>query len=97
MKTIAELNDEFRKRYPNGSGYMVSAGLATNWEVLPEIMELVKSFDKFDEDNDPWGEHDFGSFEHRGLSIIWKIDYVSGPPDSPDCRRVLTVMLAEEY
>ena len=25
-------------------------------------------------DNDPYAEHDFGSFEHDGQTIFWKID-----------------------
>lgn len=29
-------------------------------------MLKVRDFDVFNEDNDPWGEHDFGSFEDNG-------------------------------
>jgi hypothetical protein len=56
-------------------------------------------------DNDPFEEHDFGSFEHDGERIFWKIDYYdrsltkgSGAPSDPaQTRRVLTIMLASEY
>ena len=55
--------------------------------------------------NDPYGEHDFGSFDYNGEKIYWKIDYydksyqyLSENPANPDItNRVLTVMLAEEY
>ena len=65
----------------------------------------MSAFDRFTEDNDPHGEHDFGSFKHRGQTIYWKIDYYdlllkygSDDPSDPTCtRRVLTILLAEEY
>ena len=39
------------------------------------ICEKVETFDSFNADNDPHGEHDFGAFEHGGHKIFWKIDY----------------------
>jgi len=54
-------------------------------------------------DNDPYGEHDFGSIKWHERKTFWKIDYYDQAlqywhdPLSPECRRVLTVMLAEEY
>lgn len=61
---------------------------------------------EFASDNDPHGEHDFGVLTAHGHKVIWKIDYY--PPDDdptrdPDpadptaVKRVLTIMLAEEY
>ncbi|MGB4768509.1 MAG: DUF3768 domain-containing protein, partial [Candidatus Saccharimonas sp.] len=63
----------------------------------------VQEFKDFREDNDPYCEHDFGSLTVTGNMVFWKIDYYDQAlkgwcdPFSPDCRRVLTVMLAEEY
>ena len=66
----------------------------------------VRDFDNFTEENDPYGEHDFGAFEVEGVGrIFFKVDYYdtdySGGSDDPTdlekTRRVLTVMLAEEY
>jgi hypothetical protein len=37
----------------------------------------VRGFDAFTEDNDPHGEHDFGSFCLAGERLFWKIDYYS--------------------
>ena len=28
-----------------------------------DILQKVRSFDQFTEDNDPYGEHDFGAFD----------------------------------
>lgn len=69
------------------------------------VLERVRTFDAFDGDNDPYGEHDFGSFVHNGETIFWKIDYYdrtltagSEDPTDPEATiRVLTVMLASEY
>ena len=69
------------------------------------ILNRVCAYDDFTPDNDPLGEHDFGSFEHNGRTIFWKIDYYDlllnygsrDPSDPALTRRVLTIMLAEEY
>jgi hypothetical protein len=37
------------------------------------IREAVENFDAFTPDNDPYGERDFGAFEHNGDRIFWKI------------------------
>jgi hypothetical protein len=55
--------------------------------------------------DDPFGEHDFGRFEHGGRTILWKIDlydrgskfYSPDPIDPAQTNRVLTILLAEEY
>jgi hypothetical protein len=65
----------------------------------------VRRFSNFTEDNDPYGEHDFGSFDLDAVKLFWKIDYYDrkleyGSPDPADpavTRRVLTILLAEEY
>jgi hypothetical protein len=51
--------------------------------------------------NDPYEEHDFGSFEADGHMIYFKIDLyeepdVKGSNEEPVVTRVLTIMLAEE-
>ena len=96
---IAKINDEYRKAR---QGFMVTPGVSA----LPNIatvLSAVQVFNEFTEDNDPYGEHDFGSFVCFGEKLFWKIDYYDSAleawadPLSSDCRRVLTVMLAEEY
>ena len=73
--------------------------------VKAEALKTAATFDDFTEDNDPHGEHDFGSFELCGRKFFWKIDYYdramehgSEDPSDPDqTTRVMTVMLASEY
>ncbi len=65
----------------------------------------TRTFDEFTPDNDPYGEHDFGSVSVRGTKLFWKIDYYDlslnfgskDPADPAQTTRVLTIMLAEEY
>ena len=35
-------------------------------------MRRVRALVAFTPDNDPYGEHDFGSFEYAGKKIFWK-------------------------
>jgi hypothetical protein len=69
------------------------------------VIEAVRRFEKFDANSDPYGEHDFGSFELAGRKFFWKIDAYDAelhfgsedPSDEAKTTRVLTIMLAEEY
>lgn len=96
---IALLNDEFRRTTRD---FLLTRGV----QDLPDVLGLVQAvctFDTFTEDNDPWGEHDFGSINWHNEKTFWKIDYYDQElkgwhdPLSPDCHRILTLMLAEEY
>jgi hypothetical protein len=102
---IRELNDALRALTGEGR-ICVTKGIATlDPAEQAEIMRRVFAYNDFRPRNDPYGEHDFGSFEHTGKCIMWKIDYYDracecGSPDPADeavTTRVLTVMLAEEY
>lgn len=85
--------------------YMTRGIISLPPEVQIIIAAKVRDFDSFTEDNDPHGEHDFGSFEHNGNRVFWKIDYYDqdvkygsdDPADISRTVRVLTIMLAEEY
>ena len=102
---IKQLNDAFRKSF-SGGRVVLTCGIAS----LPlvqqnEVINKVKKFNDFTEDNDPYGEHDFGCFDYRGKQIFWKIDlydlnyefYSPQPDDETQTNRVLTIMFAEEY
>ena len=97
---IAELNDEHRRRM---QGYTVTKEIVAMGSAANEVFVGVKDYTDFNEDNDPYGEHDFGSLEVAGQKIFWKIDYYDEnlekwcDPLSPDCNRVLTIMRADEY
>ena len=97
---IAAINDKHRQ---NMEGCTVTRGVAAMGEDVNEVFVKLRDFTEFNEDNDPYGEHDFGSFKIHGHKIFWKIDYYDqqlkygADPLDPNCRRVVTVMLAEEY
>ncbi len=102
---IAALNDQFRTTLVGGL-VLVTAGVQMlGRDGVYEALAAVRAFDSFGEDNDPYGEHDFGSFTIEGIKLFWKIDYydlfleggASDPSDPHATRRVLTVFLAEEY
>ena len=85
---------------------MMTAGInVLSDHTKANILTAVRSFNAFDEDNDPHGEHDFGSFEVDGEKGFWKIDYYdtsmeggSEDPSNPETTtRTLTIMLASEY
>jgi hypothetical protein len=65
----------------------------------------VQKFDSFSADNDPYGEHDFGSLRFAGQTVFWKFDYYDvdlqmASPDAADPTvtiRMLTIMLGDEY
>lgn len=75
-------------------------------EAQAEIVAQVQGFDTFTEDNDPYGERDFGAFDHpEAGKVFWKIDYYSldksrgsdDPLDPTKTCRVLTILRAEEW
>jgi Protein of unknown function (DUF3768) len=71
---IRPLNDAFRRTFVGGV-VMITAGV----EALPvdqrrSLLEKVRAFDVFAEDNDPHGEHDFGAVDEGGVRCFSKID-----------------------
>lgn len=104
-EAIARLNDKLRKS-GRGGQLMVTRGVYR----LPaydsrELLQALAAYDRFDTDNDPHGERDFGDIQVFGTDVLWKIDYYDlkleyGSPDPADADvtiRVLTVMLESEY
>jgi hypothetical protein len=104
-KKIRELNDGFRATGIGGrinvTGGIGELGLAERGA----IFTAVATFADFNPGNDPHGEHDCASLEVNGRQIIWKIDYYDpsylyhseDEADPAVTRRVLVIMLAEEY
>ncbi len=95
---IQKRNDEFRRLGAYRFTKVVS-GLMNEYGLIVTIA----FYNDFHEGNDPYREHDFGSLMWEGKKIFWKIDYYDqnlkfwADPTTDACRRVLTVMLAEEY
>ncbi|MBL8569552.1 MAG: DUF3768 domain-containing protein [Phreatobacter sp.] len=99
------LNDTFRTTFTGGQVMLTRGILALGGEAQQTILERIRVFEEFHTDNDPYGEHDFGSFEHAGATIAFKIDcydpsltYGSeNPADASVTVRVMTIMLIEEW
>jgi hypothetical protein len=102
---IRELNDAFRRTFVGGA-VMITAGV----EAMPpdqrrSLLQKIRSFSDFSDDNDPHHEHDFGAIDEAGVRCFFKIDYYDrqtecGSPDPADpavTTRVMTIMLASEY
>ena len=99
---VRELNDAFRKTLdPTLGRTMLTAGVSS----LPSdasaiVIRRVATFDAFDGDNDPYGEHDFGNFELAGRRFFFKLDYydrklefgADDPADPAKTTRVLTII-----
>jgi hypothetical protein len=105
-KRIRRLNDEMRiGNFKYGVVVMTSGVQALSDEWRAAIVNGVSLFGNFSEDNDPHGEHDFGSIKVEGEKFFWKIDYFDlemkmHSPDAADpdvTYRVLTIMFAHEY
>jgi hypothetical protein len=102
---IRDLNDAFRRSF-SGGRVMLTAGVdALPSDVKTMAIRKVATYSDFSPDNDPHGEHDFGSFDLAGRRFLWKIDYYDrrvkwgseDPADPEKTTRVLTILLAEEY
>ena len=102
---IRELNDAFRRTLVGGR-----VMLTTGVDALPAaekaaVLEKVRTFDAFNCDIDPHGEHDFVSFKHESVKYFGKMDYYAldmqngseDPADPSQTIRVLTIMRADEY
>ena len=93
--TIRTANDVFRRTLTGGDIFTTpginTLGIDANLEILTQI----RQFTDFHSDNDPYGEHDFGSIVYNQQKLYWKIDYYDnqlhgGSPD-PANREPLPV------
>lgn len=105
VNRIRTLNDRFRRTLQGGKVMLTSGVNELGPDTVLEILTKVRLFHEFNEANDPYGEHDFGSFEHKGEKFFFKIDYYNAdetcgsedPSDPSQTSRIMTVMLANEY
>ena len=109
---IAIINDAFRKglltpvRQRIPGQYVVTSTIHNlPIETKGALFEAIRNFTDFKEENDPYGEHEFGVVELLNLpKVFWRIDYFSDETmefgaDDPagQCYRKMTVMFADEY
>jgi hypothetical protein len=102
---IRTLNDQLRRDFGKGVALMTPGVAALGADAAERIFRTIAHYNDFCQSNDPYSEHDFGSFEAEGKTIFFKIDYYdksmtmgSRDPANPlVTTRVITIMLAEEY
>ena len=114
-REIARLNDQLRETIvnPGKNRVVMTMGIAAligdialfrGFRRRAELIRTVRDFDSFDRGNDPYGEHDMGSFAFEDTACLWKIDYYDldlafgseDPADPSKTIRVLTIMCADE-
>ena len=101
---IRALNDELRQNFAGGAAVMTPGIAALGAEAVARIVRTIAVFDDFCHANDPHEEHDFGAFDADGQRVFFKIDFDESltyhspdPADPSVTKRVITIMLAEEY
>lgn len=103
-KRVAELNDMLRTTFLGGIVLMTPGVDQSPYrdEVLRKVRDY--RFHGVDENN-PYGENDFGKVTVQGEDYFFKIDYYDldlryHSPDEADpavTKRVLTIMRVDEY
>jgi len=100
-KEIAKLNDLLRGTFLTGKVVMTIGVQSLSDENREELFTKVREFKDFNEDNDPYEQHDFGAVTVDSTKYFWKIDYYgiehADFSDSKQTQRVLTIMRADEY
>lgn len=107
MRSVDEIkkrNDAFRKSLIRDSKHKVvlteSVHESPNKDL---IIEAIRNFDSFSGENDPHGEHDFGSVVVAGEKYFFKFDYYDlqyeygADPKEEDYALLLTIMHASDY
>jgi hypothetical protein len=105
-KRVRELNDRFRTIGQGTGSLMLTSGIqAEGVEFVRAAVSAAQTFTDFSNENDPWGEHDFGAVDVSGHKVFFKFDYYDptctkgseNPGNEAVTHRVLTIMLASEY
>jgi hypothetical protein len=112
VEQIARLNDRCRQGFDPSARIVVTrsclarlnadGGIAGDILAQAGLLAAVRAC-RFQQGDGP--ERDFGAFDFRGQRIFFKIDYYDrdlafgsdDPADASITRRVLTIMLAEDY
>ena len=104
-RAIRAINDRLRQTFKGGRVVATAGIMALDDAARQRLFKAVQAFDAFDEGNDSYGEHDFGSIEAEGEQVFFKIDYLApgsslhseDPADPSKTERVMTIMLASDY
>ena len=104
-RKIRELNDILRNTFITGRVLFTKGFTELDNDLKSRFILAIRAYKDFTPDNDPYGEHDFGSVTIDDTKIFWKIDYYDtklehhspDPSDPKQTIRIMTVMLADEY
>ena len=103
MQDIASINDHIRKSIPylpHPHRMFLSASVAAlSKETTERLFHDIRSVTDFPQDDDPYGERDFGSVTVDGNRFYWKFDYLDDNFEyfRLNGNRSLTIMAADEY
>ena len=110
-ETVARLNDRARLGFDRSARIVITRTCLASFStgdsasaILAQA-ELLNAMRKHAFDNDAHGERDFGEFQVRERRVWFKIDYYdlaleygsNDPSDASKTRRVITIMLPEDY
>lgn len=102
---IARLNDLLRTQGIGGRIVMTQGIHGLNQDIRAEFVKLIRDQTEFEQGNDPYCERDFGAVSIGSMTVYWKIDYYDhtfsylseDPSDANITKRVMTIMLDQEY
>jgi hypothetical protein len=105
MSRLSNLNDVLRQTFQGGKIMKTASVAALAPDTQARVLQAMRMFSDFNEDNDPHGEHDCALFDVDGESFMFKIDYYDAdmeygsedPTDPAKTTRVLTLMLPSDY
>ena len=85
---IRALNDELRRNLPSGHAAMTAGVAALGPEAVARIIKTIAVYDDFCHANDPYEEHDFGSFEADGQRDLFQDRLFRQGADRSLARRI---------
>ena len=102
---IRELNDTLRTTGLGGQTFLTDNLCRGGCGFVDKACKAVREFRKFNRNNDPYEEHDCATLKVEGKTVIFKVSYYdldmrflsSDPSDPKVTKRVLTIMLAEDW
>ena len=102
---IRRLNDLFRTTFRGGEIVLTASVAELPDMVKAAALQMVADFKDFNEENDPFEEHDYGSFDHCDREVWFKLDYYNlamdaaseDPADPAKTKLVLTIGLACDW
>ena len=105
QERIRQLNDRLRTTFQGGRVMKSSAVAGLPAEKQGELFRLVRDFNDFNPENDPYQEHDFGAMSLDNTTWYFKIDYydvderfgADDPSEGSRTKRVMTIMHCSEF